>query len=314
MNRRQIIWALVALAAMTAAPAILPGYYVGLLTKSLILGLFAMSLNLLLGQAGLATFGHALYFGIGAYVVAFLSLRWGITSFWLNTAAAVVAAGVLSALIAPLTLRARGTYYGMITLAVAQVGWGIAHGWRSFTNGDDGIPGLQRPVVARISFAGEMSFYYLVLVVCAICAALIAIVVASPFGHALIGTRENEIRMRVLGYSVWRYQFAASIVAGLFAGVAGMLFAYSSGYVSPVYLSVTMSAQTLLMVVMGGSTALFGPVLGALIIVLLDNLVSYVTERWLLVLGVVYVVVTLFAPRGVWPLLFRDRRRTDTPS
>ena len=314
MNRRQVMWTLVALGALAATPALLPGYYVGLLTKSLILGLFAMSLNTVLGQAGLATFGHALYFGGSAYVVAFLSLRAGITSFWLNIAAAVAAAGVLSALIAPLTLRARGTYYGMITLAVAQVAWGMAHGWRSFTGGDDGIPGLGRPVVAGISFAGEVSFYYLVLVVCAICAALIAVIVDSPFGHALIGTRENEIRMRVLGYSVWRYQFAASIVAGIFAGVAGILFAYSSGYVSPVYLSVTMSAQVLLMVVLGGSSALFGPVLGALIIVLLDNLVSYVTERWLLVLGIVYVVVTLYAPRGVWPLLFRERKRVVTPA
>jgi branched-chain amino acid transport system permease protein len=277
-------------------------------TKSLILGLFAMSLNLLLGLCGLSTFGHALYFGIAAYSVAFLSLHFGITSLWLNLAIAVVLAGVLSIVLVPLTLRARGTYYGMITLAIAQVGWGIAHGWRSVTGGDDGLPGLKRPDVFGFSFAGEVSFYYLALVVCGICAALIAVFVASPFGHALVGTRENETRMRVLGYNVWRYQYVASIIAALFAGVAGMMFVYFTGYVSPVYLSVSMSAQTLLMVVLGGSTALFGPVLGALIIVLLDNLVSYVTERWLLVLGIIYVLVTLYAPRGLWPLLFRRRR------
>ena len=312
MTRTQFTWALVALAVLAAAPVILPGYHVGVLTKSLILGLFAMSLNLLLGQTGLATFGHALYFGISAYVVAFLSLRLGITSFWLNLVAAVAAAGFVSALVAPLTLRARGTYYGMITLAIAQVGWGIAHGWRSFTGGDDGIPGLARPVVAGILFNDEVSFYYLALVLCAICAALLAVVNASPFGKALIGTRENEIRMRVLGFNVWRYQFAASIIASLFAGVAGVLYAYSTGYVSPVYLSVTMSAQTLLMVVAGGSTALFGPVLGALIIVLLDNLMSYITEHWLLALGIIYVAVTLYAPRGLWPFLFRARKRGGT--
>ena len=308
MNRRHAIWALVGLAALAVAPVVLPGYYLGLVTKSLILGLFAMSLNLLLGLCGLSTFGHALYFGIAAYSVAFLSLHFGLSSLWLNLAVAVVLAGVLSIVLVPLTLRARGTYYGMITLAIAQVGWGIAHGWRSVTGGDDGLPGLKRPDVFGFSFAGEVSFYYLALAVCGICAALIAVFVASPFGHALVGTRENETRMRVLGYNVWRYQYLASIIAALFAGVAGVMFVYFTGYVSPVYLSVSMSAQTLLMVVLGGSTALFGPVLGALIIVLLDNLVSYVTERWLLVLGIIYVLVTLYAPRGLWPLLFRRRR------
>ena len=307
MSRKQLIWVLVALAALAAAPVILPGYYLGLLTKSLILGLFAMSLNLLLGLAGLSTFGHSLYFGMSAYTVAFLTLKFGMTSFWLNLALAVAAAGILSALLVPLTLRSRGTYYGMITLAIAQVGWGIAHGWRSVTGGDDGLPGLKRPELWGMNFAGEGAFYYLTLAICALCAALIAVFIASPFGHALVGTRENETRMRVLGYNVWRYQYAASIVAGLFAGVAGVLFVWFTGYVSPVYLSVSMSAQTLLMVVLGGSSALFGPVLGALIIVLLDNLVSYITERWLFVLGVVYVLVTLFAPRGLWPLLFRRR-------
>lgn len=307
MNRGHVTWALVGLAVLAVAPLILPGYYLGLLTKSLILGLFAMSLNLLLGLCGLSTFGHALYFGVAAYAVAFLSLKFGITSLWLNLGLAVVLAGVLSILIVPLTLRARGTYYGMITLAIAQVGWGIAHGWRTVTGGDDGLPGLKRPEVFGFSFAGEVPFYYLALIFCGVCAALMAVFVASPFGHALVGTRENETRMRVLGYNVWRYQYVASIIAALFAAVAGVLFVYFTGYVSPVYLHVSMSAQTLLMVVLGGSTALFGPVLGALIIVLLDNLVSYVTERWLLVLGIVYVLVTLYAPRGLWPLIFRRR-------
>lgn len=307
MSRKQITWVLVALAGLVAAPLILPAYYLGLLTKSLILGLFAMSLNLLLGLAGLSTFGHSLYFGISAYTVAFLALKFGITSFWLNIALAVAAAGALSVLLVPLTLRSRGTYYGMITLAIAQVGWGIAHGWRSVTGGDDGLPGLKRPELWGMNFSDEVPFYFLALALCAICAALIAVLVASPFGHALVGARENETRMRVLGYNVRRYQYAASIIAGLFAGVAGVLFVYFTGYVSPVYLGVSMSAQTLLMVVLGGSSTLFGPVLGALIIVLLDNLVSYITERWLFVLGVVYVLVTLFAPRGLWPLLFRRR-------
>lgn len=309
MKQRLIIWAFFGLAAIAAIPLILPSYYVGLVTLSIILGLFAMSLNLMLGLTGLTTFGHSLYFGVSAYLVAFLSLRLGVTSFWLNLLAVVAASVVLAALVTPLTLRARGTYYGMITLAIAQVAWGVAHGWRSFTGGDDGIPGLRRPSIAGMNLTGEVEFFYLVLVVSAVCVGLIALLTSSPFGHALVGARENEIRMRVLGYNVWLYQFTISVIAASFAGVAGLLYAYYSGYVSPVTLSVTMSAQTLLMVVLGGSTSLFGPLLGAFIIVMLENLVTYVTERWLLVLGVIYVIVTLFAPQGVWPLLFRRRKR-----
>src|SRR3569832_2888 len=129
MKQRHIIWAIVAFVAIAAVPLVLPSYYVGLVSLSIILGLFAMSLNLLLGQTGLTTFGHALFFGVSAYLVAFLSLRLGITSFWLNLIAIVVASVLLSALVTPLTLRARGTYFGMITLAIAQVAWGVAHGW-----------------------------------------------------------------------------------------------------------------------------------------------------------------------------------------
>lgn len=307
MRRRQalLLGAVVAV-LLLAAPAALTSYYVGLLTKMLIFALFAMSLNLLLGYTGLPSLGHAAYFGLGAYVVALLSLK-VIKTFWVNVLAGMAAPALLALGFNLLTLRARGTYFLMITLALAQVLWGIAFGWRSFTGGDDGLPGIGRPVVAgSLSIVGETPFYYFVLAVFAACAWLLSLVVRSPFGKALVGIRESETRMRVLGYNVWAYQYAASVLAGLFAGVAGILFVYYNGYVGPAYLSIVISGQVLLMVLLGGAGTLLGPALGAGIIVALENLLSAYTERWLTILGLIYVAVTLGAPGGVVGLL-RDR-------
>jgi len=301
------ILALAAALLVATAPAYLSSYYVGLLTKSLILGLFAMSLNVLLGYTGLGSFGHALYFGVGAYAAALLSLK-VIGNFWIDAAAALAAAALVALVFGPLSLRARGSYFAMITLALAQVMWGVAFGWRSLTGGDDGLPGIARPVLAgSVALTGETSFFYFVAAVFTVSALALAVIVDSPFGKTLSGIKESELRMEVLGYHVWAYQYAASVLAGVLAGLAGVLFVYYNGYVSPVYLSVVFSAQALLMVIMGGAGTLLGPALGAAIIVLLENLISVFTERWLLVLGAIYVIVTLFAPQGVQGLLRRRR-------
>jgi branched-chain amino acid transport system permease protein len=310
MRRLPAVAALVAVGLLLAVASSLPSYYLGLLTKALILGIFAMSLNVLLGYTGLGSFGHALYFGVGAYAVALLALK-AIASFWIDTLAAVVVSALVALALGPLTLRARGSYFAMITLALAQVAWGIAFGWRSFTGGDDGLPGVGRPVIAGVTLASEISFFYLVALVFVLVILGLAVLVESPFGHALSGIKESEIRMEILGYDVWRYQYAASVIAGVLAGLAGALFVYYNGYVSPVYLSIVFSAQALFMVVLGGTGTLLGPPIGAGIIVLLENLISVFTERWLLVLGLVYMLVTLFAPRGVHGLFRRAPTRRD---
>jgi len=292
---------------LLAAPAFLSSYYLGLLTKMLIFALFAMSLDLLLGYTGLPSLGHVAYFGMGSYTVALLSLR-VVKTFWINALAGLAAPTLVALAFNLLTLRARGTYFLMITLALAQVLWGIAFGWRSFTGGDDGLPGISRPTVGGWSIAGEVPFYYVTLVGVALSLWCLSIIVRSPLGKALVGIRESETRMRVLGYNVWAYQYVASILAGFFAGVAGILFVYYNGYVGPAYLSVVMSGQVLLMVILGGAGTLVGPALGAGIILLLENFLSAYTERWLTILGIIYVVVTLFAPRGVLGVL-RGRLR-----
>lgn len=291
---------------MAVVPLVLSSYQLGLLTKMLIFALFAMSLDLILGYGGLPSLGHAAYFGVGAYTVGLLALR-VIDNFWIDFGAGLLVAGVTSALFGLLALRARGAYLLMITLALAQVLWGIAFGWRSLTGGDDGLPGVPRPAAGLPwSLAGGLAFYYFVLVVFVAVTAALWIVVKSPFGMALVGIRESERRMEVLGYDTWRYKYAAFVLAGIVAGLSGSLYVYYNGFVSPAYLSIVFSAMALIMVILGGAGTLLGPALGGAIIVLLENVISSTTERWLTVLGVIYVVVTLYAPDGI--LGFARRR------
>jgi len=308
-KRLTIVASIAAAALLVALPAIFGSYYLGLATKMIIFGLFAMSLDLLIGYTGLASLGHAAYFGVASYATGLLALRLG-WSVWWALPAGVLAAGLTAALFGLLALRARGSYFLMITLALSQVLWGVAFGWRSLTGGDDGLPEVPRPDPGLPwSFADNTPFYYFTLVIAAISTALLLRVVGSPFGQSLRGIRESETRMLALGYDTWRYKFTAFVLAGLFAGVAGVLYVYYNRFVSPDYIHVARSAEVLLMVILGGAGSLFGPALGAAVIVLLENIVSGYTERWLMVLGVVYVLVTLFAPDGITGVVRRLRKR-----
>ena len=305
-----------ALAAAALALGLVPfafsSYQLGLLTKMLIFAIFAMSLNLILGYAGLPSLGHAAYFGVAGYTAALLALR-GLDHFWLDFGAGVVAATATAALFGLLALRTRGAYLLMITLALAQVLWGIAFGWRSLSGGDDGLPGVPRPAIGLPwSLADGVRVYYLVLVVFALTTAMLWLIVRSPFGRALIGIRESERRMEVLGYNTWAHKYVAFVIAGALAGVAGILFVYENRFVSPAYLSVVLSATGLIMVILGGAGTLLGPALGSAAIVFLENLTSAHTQRWQLVLGLIYVGVTLFAPAGLLGLMSR-RRAARTP-
>jgi len=288
-----------ALAVLIALPAVLSSYQLSLVTKMLIFGIFAMSLDLLLGYAGLPSLGHAAYFGVAAYTVGLLALRVA-NNFWLDFPAGLLMAAGVSALFGLFALRTRGSYFLMITLALGQVLWGIAFGWRSLTGGDDGLPSVPRPDLSLPwALTDGIPFYYFVLIFFALAIGALALIVSSPFGRALVGVRESERRMEVLGYDVWRYKYVAFILAGLFAGLAGNLFVYFNGFVSPSYLNILFSASALLMVILGGSGTLLGPAIGAAVIVGLENFISGYMERWVLVLGIIYVLVTLFAPNGL---------------
>lgn len=296
-----------ALVLLVALPAFLREYSVALATKMLIFALFAMSLDLLLGYTGLASLGHAAYFGVAAYTVGLLVVRAGVNSA-IAFPAALAAAGATGAVFAPLALRARGSYFLMITFALSQVVWSVAFGWRTLTNGDDGMPNVVRPNFGA-SLDSTAAFYYFTLAVVAVAALILIAIVRSPFGRALQGIRESESRMQALGFDVWRYQYAAFVLSAAFAGIAGALYAYYNRFVGPEYLYVIQSAEALIMVILGGAGTLLGPAIGAGVIVFLEDYISSLTQHWVLVLGVIYVVVTLFAPRGLIGLVTDVRRR-----
>lgn len=299
--------AAVVMAAMATAP-LLPAYPLTLLTQAVIVAILAMSLDLLLGYTGLPSLGHAAYFGIAAYTVAILTTEHqaGAATCLLG---GVLLAGAAAALFGLLAIRAVGTYFLMITLALGMVVWGLAFRWVSLTKGDNGIAGIPRPAVGLPwSLDDPLPFFYVALAALAGSWALLALVVRSPFGLTLKGIRESETRMRALGYNVWLHKYLAFVLSGVFAGVAGVIWAYYNGFVSPVDLQLVSSVETLLMVALGGPGTLAGPALGAGVIVFLKNFVSVYTKRWLLILGAVYIGVILFAPRGVLGALRRPAR------
>src|SRR5256712_5898086 len=242
------VLALVGAVLLIALPLVLSSYQLGLLTKMLIFALFAMSLNLILGYAGLPSLGHAAYFGVAAYTTALLSLR-VTTNFWMDFGAGLVAATITAALFGLLALRAHGSYLLMITLALAQVLWGIGFGWRALTGGDDRLPGITPATVGPFKLGDGMGFYYFILVVFALAVALMWVVVRSPFGRALVGIRESSRRMEVLGYNVWLHKYVAFVLAGPFARLSGALFVYYNGVVMPAYLSIVLSAIAPLLVI-----------------------------------------------------------------
>jgi len=290
---------IVGILALAALPYVLSTYYLGLVVEMMIFALFAMSLDLLIGYTGMASLGHAAYFGVAAYATGLLALRLG-WDVWLALPAGLLVAALTATLFGLLALRTRGTYFLMITLALSQVAWGIAFGWRSLTGGDDGLPNVPRPdLTPHWSLTDDTTFYYFVLILAGIGTLLLIRIVSSPFGYALRGIRESETRMSALGYNVWRYRLAAFVLSAIFAGLAGCLYVYYTRFVSPDYLQVVRSAEVLLMVILGGAGTLIGPAIGAALIVLLENMISAYTERWLVVLGVIYILVALFAPRGI---------------
>jgi branched-chain amino acid transport system permease protein len=298
---------------LVALPYVLSTYYLGLVVEVLIFALFAMSLDLLIGYTGMASLGHAAYFGVAAYATGLLAAKLG-WSVWIVLPISLGAAALTALLFGLLALRTRGSYFLMITLALSQVVWGLAFGWRSLTGGDDGLPNIPRPSIGPyLSLVADRPFYYFVLLLVGVATALLVAIVSSPFGYALRGIRESETRMLALGYNVKAYRLVAFVLAATFAGVAGSLYVYYTRFVSPSYLEVLRSAEVLLMVILGGAGTLIGPAIGAAIIVLLENIVSAYTERWLLVVGIIYVLVALFAPSGLIGLARELGRRKLRP-
>lgn len=305
MRRAALSLALVLLATV---PAWVGGsYYVNIVSQVLISAIFALSLNVIVGYAGLISLGQAGLFGVAAYGAAIL-LGAG-AGHSVAVLGALVLTVAASALFAVLSLRTTGIGFIMITLALGQILWGLAYRWISLTNGDNGITGAARPAPFGLSLASAPSFYYATLLVFLATLAAMSIFARSAFGAALRGTRDQPRRMSALGYDVWLIRWITFVYAGFWGAVSGLLFVYYHKYIHPVSLSLANSAEGLLAVIAGGSGTLAGPLVGAAIVMLLKNYVSAYIERWNMLLGFVFVLIVVFMPEGVVPGVKRLWRR-----
>lgn len=291
------------LAAAALFPLVAGAFHLELAAKVMILAIFALSLDLLVGHTGLVSFGHAAFYGLGAYSLALLSPKYEAASLWLTLPAAMLAAGAAALVIGALALRTRGVYFIMVTLAFAQMVYFVFHDTRA-GGGSDGVYVNVRPEATLgggplFDLADGLHAYYFVLAALAATVILLRLVLRSPFGHALHGIRANEHRMRALGFPVYRYKLASFTLAGALAGLAGYLNALQFGFVNPELLSWHESGNALLMVILGGMGSVYGVIGGAAAFALLQEGFSALTRHWQLPLGLAIVALVLFMPGGM---------------
>ncbi|NTV89481.1 MAG: ABC transporter permease [Clostridiales bacterium] len=290
---------LFALLLLICVPPFIGTYMQGMMTRVLIFALFAISLDIVMGYTGMRSFGHAAFFGMGGYAVGILAVRYSIESFWLVLPITIILCALLSAIIGYFTLRVSGVHFLLVTMAFGQLLYVVATKWYAFTGGTDGLIGIPRPNLGFAINWTSGKIYYFVLIVFIICYYLIYRFMRSSYGRALLGVKENEGRMRSLGYNTWLLKYMGVILAGVFAGVAGLLFAYTYQAMVPNNFALETSALPMLMVIMGGAATLWGPALGAVVMVLVQNFAGiYMPDRWPLILGILYVVCVMFLRGG----------------
>lgn len=298
---------LLAALALLVFPALLPDYSLALVERILIFAILAISLDLIYGYGGMPSLGQAAFSGVGGYAVAVLTLKAGVTTAWLVFPAGVLAGALAAAIVGPIILRASGLNFLLVTFAVGQLLATVALKW-SFLHsfGVEGLVGIGFPSLGFGFEWGATSRFYAVALVFALAFAAATWIVRSPLGYAAIGVREDEDRMRALGYDAFWVKYKLLILSGALGATAGQLLAYTSGTVLPSNLDISSSALVFLMVILAGAGTIYGPVLGAATIILLEYYVSdAVPERWPLVLGLVFVLTAVFSRDGLVGLLRR---------
>ena len=302
-NHIRIVIACLGFAAALAAPVVVGPFWMTLLTQMLIFGLLALAVDLLLGHAGLFSVCHASFFAVSAYTVAILQVRYGQPT--IVAAPAGILAGTLLAFLYGAAVRTRGVYFILITIAMGYIIWGAMHRWASFTGGDNGITNVPAPAIGGIALQSQVAYYYFVLAVVIVCAAGYRILVRSPFGLALRGIKGSESRMQSLGYHTTSHLYAAFVISGALASLAGVLYVYYNRFVNPVAASFNISIEVALMAIVGGSGTILGPFIGAGVILGMRNWVSSFLELHAAVMGLVFIITILWAPTGIMGIIGR---------
>ena len=302
-NQIRIVIGCLGFAAAFAAPIVVGPFWMTLLTQMLIFGLLALAVDLLLGHAGLFSVCHASFFAVSAYTVAILQVRYGQPT--IVAAPAGILAGTLLALLYGAAVRTRGVYFILITIAMGYIIWGAVYRWASFTGGDNGITNVPAPAIGGVALQSQVAYYYFVLAVVIVCAAGYRILVRSPFGLSLRGIRGSESRMQSLGYHTTSHLYAAFVISGALASLAGVLYVYYNRFVNPVAASFNISIEVALMAIVGGSGTILGPFIGAGVILGMRNWVSSFLELHATVMGLVFIITILWAPTGIMGIIGR---------
>jgi branched-chain amino acid transport system permease protein len=297
---------LVVIAAL-ALPELAGAFWTGLVTQMLIFGLLALSADFLLGHAGLFSLTHASFFAVSAYTVAILQVRYGVPT--LLAAPAGLALGTLLGALFGMSVRTRGVYFILITIALGYVVWGVAHRWASFTGGDNGVTNVPFPSIGGWGITSHTQYYYFMLIVIVLCCLGYRVLVRSPFGLGLRGIKASESRMKSLGYHTDLHLYAAFVISAAMASLAGVLYVYYNHFVNPVASSFPISVEAVLMGIVGGSGTIVGPFLGSGVVLGLRNWVSSFFEMHHAIMGVVFVATVLWAPDGLVGLASRLRAR-----
>jgi branched-chain amino acid transport system permease protein len=297
----------VVLAAALALPWAGGPFWTGLATQMLIFGLLALSVDLLLGHAGLFSLTHASFFAVSAYTVAILQVRYGVST--ALAAPAGILLGTLLAAVFGISVRTRGVYFILITIALGYVVWGVAHRWSSFTGGDNGVTNVPFPALGPVAVGSHTQYYYVVLAIVILLGLGYRVLIRSPFGLGLRGIKASETRMQSLGYRTSLHLYAAFVLSGAIASLAGVLYVYYNKFVNPVAASFPISVEAALMAIVGGTGTIVGPFIGAGVVLGLRNWVSSFVDMHHAIMGAVFIATVLWAPDGLVGLAGRIRAR-----
>jgi len=306
MSTRLVLWSLSVLALLALPPFVLyigQPFYLDLVRRIMILAIAAISLNLILGYGGLVSFGHAAYLAVGAYAVGILGF-YGFTSGWLHLAVAIAASALVAAAIGAVSIRTSGIYFIMITLAFSQMLYYLGISIEEF-GGDDGMPIKVTSQFPLVDLANPVVFYYVALALMLLSVFLVFKVVNSRFGMTLRAAKSNEARARAIGFSPYPYRLAAFVIAGALCGLAGMLYANHTRYITPDLASWQQSGDIMFMVILGGMASTAGPVLGTFALLLVEELLKGWTEHWQVFLGPLLVLSVIFFRRGLAGIFYK---------
>ncbi len=287
-------WILVFILLLLAAPAVLSEFYLTVLCEALVMGMLALSFNLLFGYMGQMSFGQAAFYGLGGYAVAMLMVKWQF-NFWLSIVAGVVLAAFVGLIVGYFCVRLRGIYFAVLTLAFGQLIWTIVFKWHDVTGGDDGIQGVFPPDFLK----SPSAYYYLILVVFLVSSWVIWKIIHSPFGRTIMAMRENSERTEFLGINIARYQLIAFVIAAALAGLAGAIWVPFYRSVAPSYLTWIKSGEPVMAAILGGPSVFLGPVLGTFVITFFHAWVLGFTVYWPVVMGALILIIIFFLPGGI---------------